>query len=152
MTDVDSHKLLTALQLGVISREDVIAWADRRIGESDDPPYWLIEVSTATRASKIDLESLLRAHTNEPEPNDQEFLGVMSVRLLDLTHALKDILPMMYERFCLSSRKDTRDEVAMIYLIDDEFDWDPDRGVATAKEFLRPYLESGRSLVEQTKS
>lgn len=152
MTAVDPHQLLAALQLGVIGRDDVIAWADRRIGETDDPPYWLIEVSTATRASKIDLESLLRSHTSEPEPNDQEFLGAMSVRLLDLSHPLKDILPTMYERFCLSNRKGARDEVGMIYLIDDEFGWDPDRGVATAKEFLHPYLESGRTLVQQTKS
>ena len=152
MTAVNSRQLLTCLQLDLIDCDDVIAWADRRIGDTDNPPYWLIDLATSTQARRIELESILRAQTNEPELRDEEFLGAMAVRLLDLTHALKHILPLMYERFCLSNRTDTRGETGMIYLIDDEFDWDPKQGVATAKNFLQPYLDIGRDLIQQTKS
>jgi hypothetical protein len=152
MTVVDPHRMLACLQLGIIDRDDIIEWADRRIGELAAPPYWLIELSASTLASKMDQEAILRDQTSTPEPTDDEFLGAMAVRLLDQKHHLRDILPMMYERFCLSNRTDMREEQGMIYLIDDELDWEPERGIATAKDFLQKYLPAGRELITQTKS
>jgi hypothetical protein len=35
------------LEAGLVTLEQLIAWADDRIAELDQPPYWLIAVSTA---------------------------------------------------------------------------------------------------------
>jgi len=150
MTSLDTHKLLAALELGIIDPDDAIAWADRRVVEADDVPYWIIELSTSARASRFDLADILQEQVSEPVPTDREFLGAMAVRLFDLNHSLYDILPKMYERFCLTSRPVEKDVGGTIFIIDD-VDWDRDRATATARDFLQPYLDDGRDLLEITK-
>jgi hypothetical protein len=151
MTSVETYQLLAALELGMIDPDDAIAWADRRIVEADDIPYWIIELSTSTRASRFDLADILRKQVSEQKSTDREFLGAMAVRLFDLNHSLYGILPMMYERFCLTSRPVAKDVGGMIFTIDDELDWDLDRATVTARDFLQPYLEIGRDLLQSTK-
>ncbi len=41
------------LTVGIVTLPDVQAWADEQIAAMDEPPYWLIAVSMATRNEEV---------------------------------------------------------------------------------------------------
>jgi len=45
--------------------EEIISWADKVIEQIARPPYWLIRISTDSRARVEDLELILRNHASE---------------------------------------------------------------------------------------
>ncbi|MBK1829057.1 hypothetical protein [Haloferula rosea] len=152
MKTPQARDLAIGLRLGVIQPRDVVEWADSWIMRLDDPPYWLIEVSTSPRAAQHDLLNLIPTIATDEEVADQEFLGAMAVRLIDQAEPLGEILRLMYERFCLCEWTEMTEIRQQVYLIDDEWDWDQSRAIKTARTFLTPHLEAGRSLLEKIKS
>lgn len=146
------RNLAIGLSLGVIRAEDVVVWADSWILRLDDPPYWLIEISTAPQVTQYDLLNLIPAVTDEDHVTDEEFLGAMAVRFIDQSESFREILRLMYERFCLCEWTEMTEIRQKIYVIDDEWDWDELRSIQTARTFLLLYLNFGRSLLEKIKS
>lgn len=148
----DARDLAMGLALGVIHGAEAVDWADSWIMRLDHPPYWLIEISTASRATPYDLLKLLPVDSRDQEPTDQEFLGAMAVRFLDQGDALSKVLRLMYDRFCLCEWTEMTEIREQIYLIDDEWDWDQCRALETARTFLSTYLTVGRFMLERIKS
>ena len=147
-----TRDLAIGLSLGVIDALKVVEWADAWIVRLDDPPYWLIEISTSPRATQEDLLKLIPATDDEVGATDQEFLGAMSVRFIDQADSLREILRLMYDRFCTCEWTEMTEVRQQVYLIDDEWDWDQSRAVETARNFLKPHLSVGRSLLAKIKS
>ena len=152
MKTPEAHDLAIGLALGVIDAADAVEWADAWIMRLDDPPYWLIEISTSPRASRHDLLKLIPAAVDDETASDHEFLGAMAVRFIDRSESLGEILRLMYARFCLCDWTEMTEIRQEVYVIDDEWDWDQSRAVQTAQTFLVPYLRVGRSLLEKIKS
>ena len=50
----------TGLMLGVIKRQDVVRWADRRLESMQSPPDWLIDLSLSQNLHVLDVISLLK--------------------------------------------------------------------------------------------
>ncbi|RFZ85067.1 hypothetical protein DYU05_05550 [Mucilaginibacter terrenus] len=50
---------------GVISKEEIVAWADQRIEEADEPDYFLIEISLSR-----DINGLVEVFNKHVEPTD----------------------------------------------------------------------------------
>lgn len=140
------REMAVGLQLGILDPPDLVAWADRHIMQLDTPPYWLIELSLASRACVAEMLKILPSQTPSPEPTDLEFLGAMALRLIDRGEPLATILPPLFERFCLAESTPmiaVRDE---IYLVDDESDWDRAKAEARARSLLGYFLPGGREL------
>jgi hypothetical protein len=152
MKTLEARDLAMGLSLGVIHAPDAVEWADSWIMRLDDPPYWLIEISTSPRATLHDLLKLIPATADDEGATDQEFLGAMAVRFIDQSDSLGEILRLMYERFCLCEWTEMTEVRQQVYLIDDEWDWDQARAVQTARTFLMPYLKVGRRLLEKIQS
>lgn len=152
MKTPEARDLAIGLALGVIHAPDAVEWADAWIMRLDDPPYWLIEISTSPRATPCDLLKLIPVAVGDEAASDQEFLGAMAVRFFDQGDSFGEILRLMYERFCLCQWTEMTDVRQQIYVIDDEWDWDQQRAVETARTFLMSYLSAGRSLLEKIKS
>ena len=152
MKTPDARDLAIGLSLGVIHASDAVEWADSWIMRLGDPPYWLIEISTLSRATRYDLLRLIPQAVDGREPTDQEYLGAMAVRLIDQADSFGEILRLMYERFCLCEWTEMTEVRQQIYVIDDEWDWDQTRAVQTGRTFLMPYLSVGRSLLERIKA
>jgi hypothetical protein len=152
MKTPEARDLAIGLSLGVIHAQAAVEWADSWIMRLDDPPYWLIEISTSPRATPYDLLKLIPAAVDDEEASDEEFLGAMAVRFIDQGDLFGEILRLMYERFCLCQWTEMTEERQKIYVIDDEWDWDQSRAVETARTFLMSYLSAGRSLLEKIKS
>lgn len=152
MKTPEARDLAIGLTLGLISATDVIEWADSWILQLDEPPYWLIEVSTTPKVTLQDLLNLIPVRANDYGATDQEFLGAMAVRSIDKGESLGGIVRLMYERFCFCDWTEMTEVRQQIYIIDDEWDWDQSRAVQTARAFLMPYLSVGRSLLEKIKS
>jgi hypothetical protein len=152
MKTPEARDLAIGLSLGVIHASDAVEWADAWIMRIDDPPYWLIEISTSPKLSPHDLLKLIPEAVGDEATSDQEFLGAMAVRFLDHGDSLGEILRLMYERFCLCEWTEMTEIRQEIYLIDDEWDWDQSRAVQRARTFLMGHLEAGRSLLAKIKS
>lgn len=52
--------LSMGLEIGVCSQDDVVAWADRLIEESDRPELWMIELSTGRSKHILDVQHWLQ--------------------------------------------------------------------------------------------
>ena len=152
MKNPEARDLAIGLALGVIRAPDAVKWADSWISRLDDPPYWLIEISTSPRATQYDLLRLIPSTVDQDEASDQEFLGAMAVRYIDRGDSLREILRLMYERFCLCDWTEITEVRQQVYVIDDEWDWDQARAVQTARAFLMPYLMAGRQFLEKIQS
>ncbi|WP_193215188.1 hypothetical protein [Luteolibacter marinus] len=152
MKTPEARDLAIGLALGVIHASDAVEWADAWIMRLDEPPYWLIEISTSPRSSAHDLLKLIPAAPDDEAASDQEFLGAMAVRLIDHGDSLAEILRLMYERFCLCAWTEMTETRQEVYLIDDEWDWDRSRAVRTARTFLMGHLEAGRRLLAKINS
>ncbi len=152
MKTPEARDLAIGLSLGVIHAPDAVEWVDSWIMRLDDPPYWLIEISTSPRATLHDLLKMIPAAADDEEATDREFLGAMAVRLIDQGDSLGEILRLMYDRFCLCEWTEMTEIRQQIFVIDDEWDWDRTRAIPTARTFLMTYLAVGRSLLERIKS
>jgi hypothetical protein len=152
MKTSEARDLAIGLSLGVIHAPDAVEWADSWIMRLDDPPYWLIEISTSPRATQQDLLKLIPATADDEDATDQEFLGAMAVRSIDQSGSLSEILRLMYERFCLCEWTEMTEVRQQVYLIDDQWEWDQSRAVRTARALLMPHLSVGRDLLERIKA
>ena len=57
----EAEELAMAIELGFALVDEAVDWADRHIVAVDQPPYELIEVSSAGRSHPLDVAHLLRA-------------------------------------------------------------------------------------------
>jgi predicted RNase H-like HicB family nuclease len=55
-----------AARLGITTREAIVAWADEKIMQMDQPPNWLIELSTLESSDARDHAPVIAAHLTEP--------------------------------------------------------------------------------------
>lgn len=55
--------LLEAARLELLEPRSIVQWADEVIASQQDPPYWLIELSTLNSQRVIDYVPLLREHS-----------------------------------------------------------------------------------------
>lgn len=148
MKTLSARDLAVGLSLGVISTRDAVEWADSCIMRLDDPPSWLIDISSSQQTTLHDLLKLLPIDSADLESTDQQFLGVMAVRF-ELHDSLADILPLLYDRFCLCEWTEMTEIRQQIYLIDDEWDWDQLRAIKTARKFLLPFVAEGKILIDK---
>lgn len=146
-----ARELAIALTLGVIPASEAVSWADFWIMNLDDPPYWLIELSTSSKVTPHDLVNLIPIDESHLMIKDHEFIGAMAVRFIDQCDSLDEILPLLYTRFCSCDWKEMTNTRQQIYVIDDEYDWDRSRAVQTAQTFLKSYLHEGRSMLDRIK-
>ena len=56
------------LSRGCVQREDIVAWADRRIAETDVPAMWLIDLSLSRDAHVLDVLSILNRVAQGVDP------------------------------------------------------------------------------------
>src|SRR5262245_13191907 len=63
----ESEILRRCLELGVVERRDVIAWADARIAQDDPPDVSITDVALAVGRSAADLSGLLRGVPGTPD-------------------------------------------------------------------------------------
>ena len=63
----EAEVLRRCLDLGVVERRDVIAWADARIAQDDPPDVSITDVALAVGRSAADLSSLLRGVPGTPD-------------------------------------------------------------------------------------
>jgi hypothetical protein len=68
-----ADELALALELGLATVDEVIAWADARIAEMESPPYAFIEVAMARRAPTSEIAHLLRTI---PGPRDPQAVAM----------------------------------------------------------------------------
>lgn len=152
MSSPNARDLALGLALGMIDSGAAIEWADRWIMLLEDPPYWLIEISTARQTSSHDLLKLVPESAFTDEPSDAEFLAAMAVRLIDRGEPLVDLLPLLMDRFCFCEWTEMTEVRKRVYLIEDEMDWDFSRAKLTAAELLHEHVDEGRRLLERIQS
>ena len=84
----DIARLRVLHQLGVVSGQEVIAWADQVIAESAKPDSTLIDLSLTAPDSAYDIDQIL---------------GILSSER-DIWETMADVMPKIRER-CISDRK-----------------------------------------------
>jgi len=69
--------LAHAIDLNALAVDGVIAWCDKRIAESEEPDYWLIELSTS-RKHPQDIISQLKKAGALSKIEDELFLTLVA--------------------------------------------------------------------------
>ena len=141
MKSIDVENLCKAFTLRLLTKEDLIQWADKQIVELEEPPYWLIELSLSQALHIYDVEKLLFQNIPNCIVSDSEFLGAMAYRHIKKHEPLTSILSALFDRFCLVDWVEMTDIRQEIYLIDDELDWNKKQAAKRALSFLTPYLD-----------
>ena len=110
------------LSIGLFDLKEVIAWADRRIGEMAEPPFWLLELATMSPRSSFDAGQIVLPYVPQvPPPKPAGVIlalipAVASVADEELRGYAKLVYEIMY------AISDEWDEVvAKTNQIDDEF-------------------------------
>lgn len=141
MKSIDVENLCKAFTLRLLTKEDLIQWADKQIVELEKPPYWLIELSLSQALHINDVEKLLFRNIPNCIVTESDFLGVMAYRYIKKHEPLTSILSALYDRFCTVDWVEMTDVRQEIYLIDDELDWNKKQAAKRALSFLTPYLD-----------
>lgn len=67
-----------AARLGITTREAIVAWADEKIMQMDQPPYWLIELSTLGSSDSRDYASVIQPQLRVTLTHDRRVSLVIS--------------------------------------------------------------------------
>lgn len=143
--------IAASLSAGAISTDEVIGWTDRRIAEHETPPYWLIELSTAVNPSRNDVLGFLYRFLPDRNVDDNSFLALTGYKFFELEHEPKTLIRSLYEHFCLQDRPSDETQ-GIVYMIDDEFNWNEALGIASLRNYLQPFLERGTAIAGAVRS
>jgi len=69
--------LAHALELNALAVEEVQSWCDKQIAESEEPNYWLIELSTS-RKHRLDIVNQLKKAGALSEIEDEMYLTLVA--------------------------------------------------------------------------
>jgi hypothetical protein len=135
------------LELGLVEPAQVIAWADEQIAAWDEPPEWLIELSTV-RPCGEEVLRVLRARGADESIDDESFLALLAVGYFRRGWEIRRTVGLLLRRFCYVERSgELTSRQAQIYLIDDELDHSPSAAKERCWNLLRPALTMGDGLV-----
>ena len=146
MIVIPAH-FVTGLELGLVEPARVIAWADEQIAACDEPPEWLIEVSTV-RPCGEEVLRVLRARGAGESVDDESFRALVAVGHFRRGWGIRRTVELLLRRFCCVERtgKLTPRQV-QISVMDDELDHSPSAAMERCWDLLRPALAMGDGLV-----
>jgi hypothetical protein len=113
--------LARAIESGLRTVPDVIAWADEKIVQLETPPYWLLELSLMGTSKAQDVVNVLREAEGvvDDAKVSQVYFGVLLERIGSDVWTAEECCRFLYrirERFTESQSLD-------IQQFDDRYDW-----------------------------
>ncbi|MCG8529927.1 MAG: hypothetical protein MI749_04605 [Desulfovibrionales bacterium] len=129
--------LINALQIGLISSEEIITWADNEIEKSQYPSDILIELSLTSNA--FDIPSLLLTLGGSPKIADIEFLALISGGYFKNRISVSKSVSLLMKRFCFNEDTEIQDIQEEIYIIDVELEWNKSKAIKRLEVFLKKY-------------
>jgi hypothetical protein len=134
----DPTFLSQCLALGLIEPDQVASWADGQIAATDQPPYWLIQLSTQSDGDPLAVQKLLAEAGAAPQVDDDSYLSLVA-GLYSARADANRAVGLLYERFCIDWEEmtDLRQE---IFVIEDEMGWNESKGNGRLKRLLKKHL------------
>lgn len=140
MSEVDDITfLLHCLLLGAIEPAHVVSWADKQIAGIEQPPYWLMQLSTEVKDDPLAIQKILFEAGAAPQVDDDTFLALVA-GLYSIHSDVGQAVSLLMERFCFCDWKEMTDFQREVYLMDDEFGWDESKGIGRLTKLLEKHL------------
>lgn len=148
MDDLPPHHLKIAFELGLLSRDEVVALADKALAAPEKPSQWILSISSAP--SQLSRYDFIRLLPEGDEPSDEEFIALCAYGWSKGLFDPKRIGGLLYDRFCLKAGEMTPLR-QQIYVYDDELGWDVNRAMSTLQGILVPFSAQGERLMARLK-
>ena len=139
MKEIDDITFLSqCLELGLIEPDQITSWADSQIATTEQPPYWMIELSSDSISDLLTIRKLFYEGGAATQVDDDTFLSLVA-GFYSVRNDANKTMALLYERFCVDWKEMT-DFRKELFTIDDELGWNESKGISRLKILLEKHL------------
>jgi hypothetical protein len=140
MKEIDDITFLShCIKLGIIETGQVSSWADRQISANQQPPYWMIQLSTETGDDPNAIQSVLFDAGAAAQVDDDAFLALVA-GFYSCTNDSHRAFSLLWARFCVEFEELT-DLQRELFSIDEVDSWDKPEAIKKLDRLLKNYVD-----------